>query len=159
MTTKIKGTEGIQFPDASVQHSAAAVHVKGSSGEFTLNMNVPVVGTGWATSKAINAPNINPTSGRWTAPVKGLYQVNFSSQYDRDGINSAAYATQLGLNGATVAYSSAGSTGTVFPQVTGSAVVEMNGTTDFISVSANSSFSGATRVSNSYSATLIARLP
>lgn len=113
--------------------------------------------TGWAVTDG--AANGTLTSaGVWTPNIAGVYQINFSSNFATAGVSATLIQSIMRKNGAGNSYASQGSNALIFPVVTGSAVVYLNGTTDSIQVGAAQNGAGVvSSVSNEFSAALLQR--
>lgn len=134
MTTKIKGSTGIEFPDASVQSSAAdagpafrATNSGGASPNTTAKVNV--------TAEQFDTANCYDTTlSRFTPNVAGYYFIQ--GMLNGAGLSAGGYIfPKIYKNGSV--YETGSSSG-VQGQITSdfsttvAALVFMNGTTDYV---------------------------
>ena len=82
MTTKIKGTEGVEFPDATQQATAADAGPAFSAQNITPSTNIPASGiTPWPHGyvEVFDTNNsFNPTTGRFQPTIAGYYMLGAS---------------------------------------------------------------------------------
>lgn len=164
MTTKVKGTEGIEFPDSSVQASAAyskaetdAKYDKGPA--FTGTINSQTVGTSFQilTVNEVTDSDNCFSNNKFTPNVPGWYQINLNiSTNQNDNWTNAS----IGVNGASgyrvsVPGAPAGVGGGGYVEV--SALVYMNGTADYVQAFGSISIAGFSVVSGSFSGFLARR--
>jgi hypothetical protein len=89
---------------------------------------------------AYNTPNFdtascfNTTTGRFTPNVAGYYQFSWTADFGGNGIGAATViAASLYKNGSSIWASGIGTSAISFGSIGSSAVIFMNGTTDFAS--------------------------
>lgn len=134
MTTKIKGAGGVEFPDASVQSSAAdagPAFRATNTGGVTVNTTAKIAVT---TEQFDTANCYDTTLSRFTPNVAGYYHVE--GVLSGEALPAAGYAfAKIYKNGVLV---TAGSSAGVQGQITSyfstnvAALVFMNGTTDYL---------------------------
>lgn len=139
MTIKVKGTEGIEFPDSTVQTSAAQTSATQKPPAFKASRSSDLLLTSgsWTTVvfpiEELDTDNwYDPVTGKFTPQIAGWYQAS-----NQVGINGSA-VTSIGVaiwkNGSiseVTNYSSgSGVSGGQVKNISG--LVYLNGSTDFI---------------------------
>lgn len=138
MVTKIKGTEGIQFPDASTQGTAADAGPAFSAKRTTIQ--TVVTGTDtivvFPTEVFDTNGSYNPANGRFQPNVAGYYQVNASAVTNSDNTMTSASMTLLKNSAENVGSNSQFVNGLFGSRMINN-LVYMNGTTDYLEVVVN----------------------
>lgn len=133
MTTKVKGTEGIEFPDATVQATAA---YKGPAFKATLSASQSISANAEATvlfntEEFDTASCFNTSTGRFTPNVAGYYAI--SAMLDIRGTSLPWAIGTLQKNGVSNAVATVAAVTTNKVSASLSSLYYLNGTTDYVS--------------------------
>lgn len=133
MTIKINGTTGVEFPNASVQAKAADTGpafsgVRIGNQSISVNTDTLVV----FNSEDFDTANcFDIANGRFTPTVAGYYQININMDVAATGLITSSVT--LRKTGGTYQILETLGSG-VGARFSGSALVFMNGTTDYLDV-------------------------
>ena len=110
--------------------------ITGSSTAVSVPSSTSTVFTSYNASVVDTASAFSTTTGRFTPQVAGYYLVNAWTGWDSNGINAVVISTTILKNNSSYAYSGIGSGSVIYPKIEASSIVQMNGTTDYITVAA-----------------------
>jgi hypothetical protein len=136
------GTAGLEAAGVSQTKLATGVAgtgpllITGSSTAVSVPTATSTVFTSYSASVVDTASAFSTTTGRFTPQVAGYYLVNAWTGWDVNGINAVVISTTILKNNSSYAYSGIGSGSAIYPKVEASSIVQMNGTTDYITVAA-----------------------
>lgn len=166
MTTKVKGTGGVEFPDASVQSSAAYTKAESNQQEaFSAASNTDqALTTGVATKLLFQTElfdansSYDSSNSRYTPKIAGYYQVNAQMYLG----NTAAALTQVQIRKNGVLEQEArGLVNASLAMTTSiSGLVFLNGTTDYLEIYGQQNTAGNLNViapNTVFSAALVGR--
>lgn len=146
MTMKVQGSNGIEFPDGSVQGSAAdagpafSVRQTAALGLNNTNQLLSLQTVVYDTTGAWSLLN-----NRFTPQVAGYYQFNWSVQGDG---NAATLYSTIRKNGVDYKNSARPGVSASFQQIVGSALIFMNGSTDYVDITGTANVNTATNSAN-----------
>jgi hypothetical protein len=131
----------------SVSQAMLASGVAGTGPAFSAYASSPVSITANVSTKVpVNTVNFDTnsyfdTANRWFRPaLAGYYQINYG--FESNAVASGYFIAQLKMNGVTVGYSSNYPSDASFgPAASGSILLYMNGSTDYVELYAQSSAS------------------
>lgn len=139
MTTKVKGTEGIEFPDATVQATAAdsgpAFLAKKSTTSNITSATTTVVVCDTEIFDTDNA--YDNVSGKFQPSTAGYYQLNGAVCVSGSGTLTGFVAASLRKNGGDITLIGAQSSGAnTMVNYLASSLIYLNGTTDYVELCA-----------------------
>lgn len=134
MTTKIKGTAGIEFPDATVQATAAT---KPPAFSAKRSSDLSLTSGSWATVvfpiEELDTNNwYDPSTGKFTPQVAGWYQANIQISINGTSITTTGVGVWKNDSLTEVSFYKAGSAVSGGQITSASNLIYLNGSTDFI---------------------------
>jgi hypothetical protein len=109
--------------------------VSGGSTAISVSANTSTAFTSFAASAIDTASCFNTANGRFTPTVAGYYHVIASVNYGSNGVTTVAVNASVFKNGAaTSIYPSAVYSSGAYPTIQTSALVYLNGSTDYVQV-------------------------
>jgi ActR/RegA family two-component response regulator len=99
----------------------------------TINNNTTTAFTTYTSVSFDTASAFNSTTGKFTPQVAGYYQVNVTADFGNNGVGAASSITAVVYKNATVILSSGyASSATSYSACTASALIYLNGSTDYV---------------------------
>ena len=108
--------------------------VSGLATQISVSANTNTAFTSFAASATDTAGCFNTANGRFTPTVAGYYHVIATVNYGNNGVTSVAVNASVFKNGSTASYPSAVYSSGAYPTIQTSALVYLNGSTDYVQV-------------------------
>lgn len=130
--------------DTGVAGSGPAFKAFGSVASVPAGLGNAVTFTSYSTPIFDTASAFNTSTGRFTPPVAGYYQVNCMVSYGSNGAgNGSVVVGYLYKNGSNTSMVNGAINSGGFPNITWTDVIYMNGTTDYLTMGTGHNGSGA----------------
>ena len=143
MTTKVEGSTGIEFPDGSVQSSAAYSKAQSDGPAFKASSSSPtsVAGTDAWVGMAVQTEAFDtnsaydPATSRFQPTIAGYYYVSLVIQVNSGAgnIEDASFTSGLNISGLAQEILSVVRDWSDFTTLSGMSLRYFNGTTDWVS--------------------------